>query len=295
MEKEENVFKNEITVKQGLSFVAFYFITLTDWDRTASISSMIYRDDGVPARGAHQRKMYYSDSQISDSLFYKELSLYPDNYSAYRDKWFMASITQKGKVDSVVGADMKHLAKKVKDEPVEYLYALSYGYLLLKQEEESRSIIKKLIERYPTSPLTGKALDSYEYQAFAQQLKGEGPEEIKELKRNYITLFPNTRYAREQIRILAHKEDFPLEAVEEICLLWKEKEPDHPWPYYSLATAYLKHNEKLDKASQLMDKAITLMLQGKLRLYEDISGGITKMTLPRAYVSRAEIAMKRNN
>ncbi len=295
MEKQKNVFINETIVKKGLSFVKFYFITLTDWDRAASVSSMIYSDDGVPARGAYLRKMYHSEIQISDSLFYKELSLYPDNYCAYRDKWFMANVTQKSKIDSIVRTDMEMLAKKVKKETAEYLYALSYGYLLLKQEEKSRSVIKRLIELYPDSPLTGQALDSYEYQVFAQQLKGDGPKEINELKLNYIMTFPNIRYAREQVEILASREDFPLEAVEAICIPWKKEVPDHPWPYYSLAIAYLKHNKKLEKAGQLMDRAITLMLQGKLRLYEDISGSITKMTLPEAYVRRAEIAMKRKN
>lgn len=295
MEKQDTLFESEIYIKPGLSFVSFHFITLTDWDKSVSLSTMIYRDNGLPAKGALQRKMYHSDIQLADSLFYKEISLYPDNYSAYRDKWFMANLTQKSRIDSIVRADMKVLAAKVKGEPVGYLYAMAYGYLLLKQEEKSRSIIKKLIERYPISPLTGQALDNYEYLAFANQLKGEGPMEIKELKRKYIISFPNTRYAREQIRILAKEEDFPLDVVEKICLLWQKEQPDHPWPYYSLATAYFAHHKKLDKASQLMDKAITLMVQGKLRFYEDISGGITKMTLPRAYVRRAKIAKNRKN
>ncbi len=295
MEKRQNVFESKIPVTKGLSFVVFYFITLSDWDKSAFLSTMIYNDAGVPAEGAYQRKIYYTEAQVADSLASEELALYPHNYSVYRDKWFMANITQKEKVDSVVRADMEMLAKQTVGDSVKYYYALSYGYLLLKQEEKSRSLIKKMIERFPTSPLTGYALDEYGYHAFAQQFEGEGPEEIKQLKRDYVASYTDTEYARNQIKYYAHQEDFPLESVEKICSPWMAEKPDHPIPYYSLAVAYLKHNKKLDEAAQLMDKAITLILQGKYRLYEDVSGGVTKMMLSGAYVNRAKIAMENNN
>ncbi len=52
--------------------------------------------------------------------------------------------------------------------------------MILRQEEKSREMLKALVKQDPTWPWIGLAFSSYEYEVFAQQLKGEGPEEIPE-------------------------------------------------------------------------------------------------------------------
>ncbi len=298
MNKVADVFKYELLIEDNLAFATFYFLTLDDWDARATAGTMIYRSDGIPARGAYERKMTspYLVREYKE-LFDKEIALYPDNYAVYRDKWFVAGAFDRDQLASLVAEDMKKLPKQVKGEPVDWLYSLAYGYLLLKQEEKSREILKKMIEQYPTSPLTAHALNSYEHQVFAQQIKGEGPEEMKKLAWQLMQRYPNTEFARERIAFtaLAGQKDFPLATMEAICQIWIEDEPDNPVPYFNLALAYNIQKQKIDRAASLIEKAIDLLLQGKLRLYEDISGQMTAILLPAAYQTSAEIALEQRN
>jgi peroxiredoxin len=80
-----------------------------------------------------------------------------------------------------------------------------------------------------------------------------------------------------------------------VCDPWIEEEPDNPLPYSALAEAYSEKTSDHKKAIPLMNKAITLLLQGKLRLHDDISGVRTQINLPWWYQKRAGIHLLMKN
>lgn len=55
MSKEREMFTAEFGIHQPLSHATFYFITLDDWDKQATVSTMIFRPDGIPVKGAYQK------------------------------------------------------------------------------------------------------------------------------------------------------------------------------------------------------------------------------------------------
>jgi len=291
MNRAGDAFKYQLPVRQNAAAVQVRFLTLNESDSKAVASTIVYRADGVPVRGAFQGRIGPRNYKEMAS---QELALYPDNYAVYREKWFWASNVDKDNFAATIKEDMAVLAK-VKGEPADLLYSLSYGYLALKQEEQSRAAIKNLARQAPTSPFLAEALDDYGYQIFAQQIKGDGPKEIEALKRELIRKYPETELARDNAELLAVDKDFPLTSLEAICRKWIEAQPDHPTPHLALAEAYNIRQQKLDEASSLIEKAINLLLQGKLRLHGDIANSLSQRFLPRAYRVSAEIHLQEQN
>jgi thiol-disulfide isomerase/thioredoxin len=291
MDRAGDAFKYQLPVRQNAAAVQVRFFTLGDWDQKAAATTMIYRQDGLPARGAYQGRV--GPKQYKE-MAAQELALYPDNYAVYRDKWFWASNMDKANFAALVKEDMEALSK-VSGQPPDLLYSLSYGYLLLKQEEKSREAIKTMARHLPASPFVAQALDDYEYQIFAQQIKGGGPKEIEALKRAVVRQYPESELARDNAELLAADKEFPLATLEVICHKWMQAESDHPTPYLALADAYLNRQQKIDEASSLIENAIDLLLRGKFRLHGDIAASRTQRALPRAYTISAEINLKSQN
>jgi peroxiredoxin len=295
MEKTGAVFSCEIPVKEGMAYLNIYFITLENWDRKADLSAAVYRKAGVLARGANQHQMVSSSPDEYMDYFRKEREAYPDNFAVFRDKWFIQGAFDKANLVSTVEKDMDDLEKRLSKPTVELLYSLSYGRLLLGQEPEARNIIRMLVERYPQSFYTGFAISSYEYQVFSQGIKGDGPEEVKKMKKKLLTDNPLSRFARDQISYFVEDEDVPLDVIRSVCEPWIEEEQDNPLPYSALAEAYSEKTGEHQKAIQLLDKAIAFLLQGKLRLHNDISGFRTQRYLPGWHQKRTEIHLRTGN
>jgi len=292
MERAGEVFKYQMPVRQNMGAVQCRFITLNEWDQKTTASTMIYHPDGVAARGAYQSRV---GARQYKEMTSQELALYPDNYAVYREKWFWASNMDKNNFAALIKEDMDLIAQQTKSEPADLLYSLSYGYLVLKLEEKGREAIKKLAQQSPTSPFLASALGNYEYQVFAQQIKGEGPKEIEALKRELIRKHPETELARENAELLARDKDFQLTPLEAVCRKWMEEKPDNPTPYLALADGYNIRQQKMDEASSLIEKAINLLLQGKARLHGDFAGSMSQIWLPRAYIVSAEIHLQQQN
>lgn len=289
-----NVLMHKLNIEDGLSFVTFHFITMDDWDREAVVSEMIYRPTGVPCRGAYKQMMSSRDHDYRE-MFAKEMALYPKNYVAYRTKWSFAARYHGDSLASIITQDMDKLSETVEDEPVGYLYSLSYGYLLLKQEAKSREILMNMMKQYPSSRLTARALGDYENQMFVQNISGEGPEVVKGWIWGTIQRHPTTNFARDKSLSLSWLEDFPLKTMEAICREWMEDEPENPMPYYNLAQAYKVHSKKVEEATSLIEKALELIHKGELRLYRDISGSLTEFLLPNSYLILAELSLMQRN
>jgi peroxiredoxin len=109
------------------------------------------------------------------------------------------------------------------------------------------------------------------------------------MKKNLLTDSPLSRFAREQILYFVGDEDVGMDAIRSVCEPWMADEQDNPLPVYVLAEAYQKKTQDHTKALHFLDRAIALLLEGKLRLYRDISGFMTQMYLPRWLQNRAEI------
>lgn len=292
MTKTGDVFRYEFRIQQEFSAVQFNFMTLSEWKEDNYYNTMIYRGDGEPVKGAYQSRMRRGYKEMAA----KELALYPDNYAIYAEKWRWARTQDPETYLALLKDDMTTLlTERAKDQPADLLYALSSGYLSLKQEEKSREIIRALFSQHPSSQFTAKAIDEYTNQAFAQQIKGDGPEEIKKLAWALIERYPDTEMARSWVPSLWPAKDFPLAVIETICQKWRERAADNPRPYLSLARAYLQRQQKMDQAASLVERGINLLLEDRLKLYDDIAGSQTANLLPSAYLISAEIALSTQN
>ena len=287
MKKEDNAFKATVSVPKGASGFQLYFITKEKWDRDATQSVMIYDEEGKPVRGAYLVNMDWK----------KELELYPDNYRAYKFKWMMLSY-EKGEKEAIgeVKNDLSKL-EQIKQITPELLLALSYGYILTGDEDRSRSYLRTLYDKFASHPMLLEAIIMYEGQTYVQGTKGEGPEEVKQMKIDIIRRYPTGEIAREGFTLesLAWDSTVSIDIIENAANLWIKDQPDNPWPYYVLAAAYQKRDMHLDKAEELISKALELTLEGKLRLYEDVSGSLTKLKLPQFYEMRARIRIAKGN
>jgi peroxiredoxin len=291
MEKTGGVFYCEIPISEGTGFLRVYFISKEDWDQGAMLSSMVYREDGLPARGANQEMMIQAAKEYLD-YFQRERELYPDNYAVFREKWFLQGALDKKNLLPSLEKDMEILKNEVTEETDEWLFTVSYGLLLLDDEQGARNLLRKLVREHPKSFYTGYALGNYDYQAFSKQMKGEGPKEVKEMKKEILRANPLSSFSREQVLSFTGEEDVSLETVHLICDPWIQEEQDNPLPYYILAEAYAGKTNQLARCVQLLDKAIGFLLRGKFRLYGDVSGFRTQRYMPLFFQKRAEIHLR---
>lgn len=285
MEKAGDFFKYEFPILPNVYSIQIEFVTLRKWDDKASIKKKVMRPDGSPARNASIKlgKDYLE-------AFNKEISLYPDNYQAYREKWFAASFVDKEKIKIIVAEDLKKLTG-VKEESADLLYALNFGHLLLGEEPKSRETLRLMAAKYPNSPLLSQGFNDYMYQVFAQQIKGEGPKEIEKLMGEFIQKYPNSEVARDYISSYSDRPEFPMEVTEIVCKKWMQEEPNHPRPFKILAQAYKVHQQKLDLAATLIENCLSLYLRGYDRLYISRTGGTAAREIPPVYLLSAEIAL----
>ncbi|MBO0726357.1 MAG: TlpA family protein disulfide reductase, partial [Blastocatellia bacterium] len=215
-----------------------------------------------------------------------ELALYPDDYGAYVVKWRMASFIDREKLKEIIETDIKDVNQKMIGEPLAWLRALSFGYLMLKQEARSREALRKMFEREPDSPLIRLALQDYWYQALSQRLTGEGPNEVNGMIFALMKRKPSGRFARENIGNFAWDKETPLDVTEAVCRKWIEDQPENPEPYFHLATALHRQDQKPEQIAPLIDKAIDLYVRGEARESE------VSVNLPIAFRISAEAAFK---
>jgi len=293
MERKYGLFRADLRIPDGAGFLTVYFITMDGWDGEADLSGMIYRKDGVPAEKAWHGKMLSDfDEAGYRTAFQNERRLYPANYSIYRDKWFIEGAFKKAEFKAIVGRDMIDLTKKGILESPGLLWALSMGYLHLDDEKSSRDVLRRMARAYPNAEETASALHDYDYQAFSKQLKGEGPDEINKLRLDLLRNNPALKSMREVLQQLAWDKTTPLDLILAVGEAWMKDEPDNPIPWYSTAAGLLNKGGDLKKAAVLADKALDLIVAGKLRFYEDISGSLTQLLLPQYFAVAAEIHEK---
>ncbi len=278
----------ELNVKEGMAEIGVHFISLNGgWDEWAYTTAAIYRTDGQPARGALLSKI--SSGRYLE-FFKQETALYPDNYSAYRKKWETAALIDAKKATGEINADLKRLGRM--PESAELIYALSFGYLVSGRELESRELIRRLAANYASSSFAGLAIKDYEEQIENLAVGNEGKSEVARLKLEILKANPASDFARASLQALARDSKAPLDLLEKVADLWAKAEPENPQPYFNLAAACLNQYQKYERVAPAIERAIELLLAGKLRLYGDINGKQTEAMLPEAYRMNADLAFR---
>lgn len=284
--KSGNVLTGEIKVEANAGNIQLLFSRASgEYDPGARRTIPVYRADGQRARGSWLAE---ADSKSYREAAANELALYPDNYGAYRMKWWMASMVDRAGVNEMIRADIKEAGPKVEGEPPAWLEALSFGYLQLKEEEKNRAVIRKLFEKHPDSLHTERALGDYWYQIISQPLTGAGPDEVYGMIHEMIRRKPASGFARENIGNLVWRKETPLEVTELVCRKWIEDRPTNPDPHYILAIARNLHEQRPEQIAPLVDKALDLYLrEGSSR-----DGDFGERDLSTAYRLSAEMAFK---
>ncbi len=289
MVKDGNRFKCRFDVRANLSAAGFHFITLNGgWDEGAYTTAIFYRDDGRPARGAFEGKI---GSQRYLEFFKQETDLYPDNYSAYRAKWSTAFAFEGQKAVGMINSDMRKLSGG-RSETAELLSALSYGHLLQGREDKCIELIQRLFVRYPDSNYMALAIGDYELDYANRGSPVNISNEVMRTKLAIIRQFPGSEFARTASTAMSRDQRASLPLIEAIAQQWMKKEPDNPQGYFNLAQAYKNQYQKYDQATPLIEKAIGLLNEGKLRLYGDVNGKRTNEMLYEAYLTGAELAFR---
>jgi len=284
MTRSGSVLICEIKVEADVGNIQISFFRPPDkYDSKSRQTLMVYRSDGQPARGAWLTQAMSKDYREAVA---NELALYPDNYGAYATKWRAASFIDREKVKEIIEADIKEVSQKITGEPLAWLRALVFGFLALKQEGRSREALRKMFEREPDSLLTRSALRDYWYQAISQRLTGEGPNEVNGMIFALMKRNPAGNFARENIGNFAWYKETPPDVTEAVCRKWIEDQPENPEPYFYLATALQRHEQKPEQIAPLIDKAIDLYVRGKARVVE------VSANLPPAFSISAEVAFK---
>ena len=289
MTVDGSTFRYQFKVAENLSSISFHFLTLNGgWDEQAFISTLIYRSDGKPARGALMSKI---GSGRYQEYFKQEIQLYPDNYTAWSRKWALDLAVEGDKVVKSINSEVWKLNGLKVDNP-ELLYALSFGHVILGREEQSRNLVRQLFDKFPESGFTAMALASHEAEIAARGEK-VNPETDK-IRMKFLEKFPESEYSRSAISTMSLDQRAPLSLIEEIAGKWISDEPENPLPYFNLAQAYRNQYQKYDLAVQMVEKSIRLLIEGRMRLYGDINGKQTREMLPVAYLISADIAFRRN-
>ncbi|MFC2158083.1 peroxiredoxin family protein [Acidobacteriota bacterium] len=289
MEFSNGLFSCDISIEKGTAFLTFYFITMEKMDRKAGASTMVLKEDGTPPPGANHQMMLNSSKEEYLDYFRKEREMYPDNFAVVRDKWFIMGAYDKENLKSNVEKEIGPLEDRASSGSDELLFALSYGYLLLDKEADSRKIIRNMVEKYPRSFYTGYALSNYDYQVFAMQLKGEGPREVLDLKKSLLKKSPKSQFTRKFCPSFIDDDEVSLKTIEKVCDSWIKEEDQNPMPFYILADSLLKKGGSLKRAASFIDKATNFFIRGKLRFYQDIGGFMTQSYLPRCYLLSSKI------
>ena len=277
-------------VPSGAAVLTVTFTTLREADGATAIQVLVRRGDGEPVRTAWEQSMLSGRLPRNYlDLFTREVALYPDNFAAYRNKWFVAGAYDRETRRATIEKDLRRLAKKIRGEPVEGLYALAVGQVWLADEARALTTLRRMVALYPGAPLTAAALSAYAYEAYAQSWPAAGRDEMAALRRQILVRYPEAQATRNDLGILAADASLPVEALETAARSWMRDSADDPMPLFYLANGYRSRNMKLEEASNLAHRAVDGMLRGRLRPWGDPSGSMETYFLPEACLLAARI------
>lgn len=266
--------------------LSVYFLTLSSESAdTTPLRALLYTAGGRPVRNALAASM---DGTNFLKHAEEELRSYPDNAAAYRDKWFFLSTGDNADAAKTVAVDMAKLQAFRKESP-ESLYAISYGFLLLKEEARGRDILKRMLDRFPLSPLTGAAVSSYFYLAMTNQIPAEAQADMDKAIAKTSAEFPQSAAARAWISM---GRPCPTDLSIKICEAWVSAEDKNPYGYQMLAIGLNEKGRDLERAAWAIETALELTLAGHFRFLYDLFGKRTDFHLGILYQTAASIRFK---
>lgn len=289
MRRSGDGFVSGFTIPEGLSAMRLHFISSDGvWEQGAFISTMVLRQDGKAARGAHQSRISGSDYNES---FRQEISLYPDNYSAYRDRWSIALEIEGEKAGRMISSEMTRLGR-IKPRTAEIASVLSFGHTVFSEPDKSIEMIRLLVDQYPESPFTARAIADFELRHGDREKERDGGRELRSWKRAVITRSPGSAGSRRIFTEMSGDADFPIDLSEKVADEWMKEEPGNPLAPYHLARALSAHYSRHERALELIERAVDLLIAGRLRLFGDISGMLTPSMTGSAYLIRSDLLLR---
>lgn len=283
MEKLDSLFFTNIYIDINAAAFQLYFITLSEnsLDFSSSLRIAVFNNNNLPVENA-----YYDN-------FEKEIENYPNNFAVYRSKWFPLKFIKPDSYKAEVKKDLKFLVN-VNDTSVGLLYSLSYGYLLLDEYQTSYNIIERMVSEYPQKGYTFFAIASFIYELSTNNIKSNLVNEINNLAESLVMKDIILPDARELVGRLSSSV-FSDGCILKVCQEWIKNQPDNPQPYYLLSFVLSRITNDDYNLEQITKRFISLTLEGKSRLYDDISGKQVLSKLAFGYYRLAEIYFAKNN
>jgi len=282
---EKNILTCKIIVDSSAALYTIHFITLStnSWDAKADLKFMVYGQNGKPVMNAHCANMNF-DNYESESK--AELLLYPANYSVYNTIWSNYKMQKPEEFNSLVSNDLLKLGE-VKENSLQLLYAQVYGNILLHKFDDAIQLCHKFVAYYSRHSFAIITLTSLLKELESTNDKGDNYKQIKKMIEKYA-LENNDLQTVWDIVVSQSFYIYSDSCIQKVCESWISKQPENPTPYYFAGIISNQRSELL-KAEQYFKKAITLILQGKLRLYSDISGKSSRDYLAGLYYFLSDI------
>jgi thiol-disulfide isomerase/thioredoxin len=283
MEKRDSLYFTNIYIDINAAAFQLYFITLSEnsLDFSSSLRIAVFNNNNLPVENA-----YYDN-------FEKENENYPNNFAVYRNKWFPLKFIKSDSYKEEVKKDLKFLAN-VNDTSVGLLYSLSYGYLLLDEYQTSYNIIERMVSEYPQKGYTFSAISSFIYELSTNNIKSSLINEINSLAESLVMKEINLPDAWMLVGQL-NTNVFSDSCILQICKEWINIQPENPEPYSLLSYVLARITNDDYNLEQITKQFISLTLEGKSRLYDDISGKQVLFKLSSGYYRLAEIYFAKNN
>ena len=285
MRKNDSVFVCSQIVVNNTAAIQIYFVAIFNkaFDFESNLMIPVY-NNSKPVMNP------FNDD------FETELKNYPNNYADYARKWFLIKYSKPDTYKDTVNYDLRYLIN-VKDTSLGLLYTLSYGYLLTNNLGKSYLIIEKMINEFPKNSFTANAAESFAYELSMNNKNLEYLQKIKDLLNNYAVRERNSADIRELIEFNSTL-FFADSTISIVCSDWIAAQKDNPVPFGLLGFIKFRQNnnsDNLKSAEELIKQSIKLTLQGKYRLYHDISGSKESTYLSSQYYELAKVQFQMNN
>jgi len=291
-EREKDRWEARYSAPENAKFIRALPVTRQSVGTEMRTSIALYRPDGQAARGATLMKKFQLGIRQTDSLVKEELRIYPDNHYAYFDRWLVAQAMRKKNLNERIEADLNQLQGK--EKTAAWYYAMVMGRMMQGREKESANHILELFNTHPNSPVILEAYNGYNYQAFRQQIKGEGPDKVKRAMLENIEARPEFKFWRDIsiMYLLTQNDEFPLASLETILQSWLEAEPGNPIPHHFLAKGYLAQDAEYLSGLKHAQAAVNGFLKGENRFFSDPQNAYGKRFLPESCRIGAALAEK---
>jgi thiol-disulfide isomerase/thioredoxin len=283
MTSSGNRLRYEVVIPDGACLFKIEFVTPHDYDPKATATVVVFEPNGKPARDAY-RHLIWDHQADADRYFREEIQLYPENFAAYRDRWFYASYGGTSKELAAIRTDLEKIGAPRQEPSTEWLYAMSYAHLRLGNAEQARTALEQMIQMFPTSPLTSDALHYYIFRS-----SGAARHQAQRWERKLVSDHPDSAHAGLMVGTLAADKDFPFDVVQSVARVLLRQDPDDPTSYLALAKASLAHQRDYPQALGDLQKVIGILLEGRYHIRRDPDGTLTQNRLAEAYRLRAEI------